>query len=204
MSNRPHLVGLTGGIGAGKSTVTEILDKMGIPVFDCDAEVHKLYHNKIVLAWLNDRLNITEEGDQARAHAAAMATADPQRVLPILNMIFTPGVQQGIEKFKIKHKWKHFVVLDAPLLFESKLDRECDFSVVISCPEEIRRLRVKDRPGMSTDKLDMILKAQLTETERRTRANYTVDNTGTLDSLATAVKKVFQNINTYYANGDMI
>ncbi len=174
-----RIYGLTGSIGMGKSAVAAMLVKEGIPVFDADAEVHKLQAaGGRALAPIEAHFpGTTGPKGLDRAKLAAIVLADP-RERKVLERIIHPMVQEERRKFLRRHAARPLVVLDIPLLFETHGQRKLDGVIVVSAPAWKQRKRVLARPGMSERKFRSILALQMPDALKRQRADHIID-TGT-------------------------
>lgn len=170
------IVGLTGSIGMGKSTAAAHLRERGLPVFDADAEVHRLYAGGKAVERIERAFpgTTTQEGvDRARLSAALLA--HPQRMRE-LEAIVHPLVRDAERSFlnAEARRGTPIAVLEIPLLFESGADRMVDVVVVLSAPADVQRERVLKR-GVSPEKLDTLLARQTPDAEKRRRADFVVD-----------------------------
>lgn len=193
-----RVVGLTGSIGMGKSTIAAMLRARGVPVFDADQEVHRLYEGEAVPLIEVAFPGATLEGrvDRARLAAILANNADRFRDLEAIVHPLVRGAEQTFLR-NAKQYGEETAVLEVPLLFETGLDDHLDGVVVVSAPAEVQRKRVLERPGMSTARLDALLSRQLPDLEKRRRADFVVDTGGTLadseaqvDAILSALKSV--------------
>jgi dephospho-CoA kinase len=187
-------LGLTGSIGMGKSTTAKMFADEGLPVWDADAAVHRLYAPGEPAALAIARLfpaAIDPEGRVNRAHLRALIQDDPT-VLDRLNVTVHPLVAEDRGRFIAANTDAPIVLLDIPLLFESGIDRDCDAVVVVSAPPELQRERVLLR-GMTEAEFQTILARQLSDAEKRARADYFILTTG-LDTARASVKDVLADI----------
>jgi dephospho-CoA kinase len=171
-------LGLTGSIGMGKSTTAAMFARQGIPVWDADATVHRLY----------------EPGNPG-AHAIAElfpAAIDAEGRVERVNAAIHPLAGQDRAAFLAAHSSAPIVLLDIPLLYESGLADACDAVAVVSAPAQVQRDRVLSR-GMSQDAFAMILARQLPDAEKRARADYIIETT-TLAAAQSAVKNILDDI----------
>lgn len=165
------IIGLTGGIGAGKSTLTNLYDNI---VFDCDAQIHKLYKEPEILEIFRKKYPVIRDNEQnLRKIFSEIITKNPGELDRIGEMMMQ-FLEEDFNTFCLN---KDLVICDAPLLFEKSWDKKCDYSVTISVPQEIRWNRVKDRPNMSREKFEAIISKQLTEKERNQKADFVIDGT---------------------------
>lgn len=178
------IVGLTGSIATGKSEVSRLLRERGIPVFDADAAVHELYRQGPVVAEV-ERLfpGVAVAGSIDRGRLAAALAARPDQ-LAQLEALVHPLVQQERKHFLATWEKAPVVVLDIPLLFETGGDKEVDAIIVVTTTPELQRKRALARPGMTAEKLALILSRQMPMAEKASRADYVIDNSGSLDDLA--------------------
>lgn len=170
------IIGLTGSIGMGKTTVAAHIASRGVPVLDSDGTVHRLYESDAVPHVEAAFPGTTADGkvDRSMLAAAAMRTADG---FTRLEAIIHPLVRQAQWQFLQEQEaaGAAMCVLDIPLLFETGGDRLVDSTVVVSAPEHIQTQRVVVRPGMTPEKLAAIRERQLHDTEKRARADFVID-----------------------------
>ena len=171
------VIGLTGSIGMGKSTAVAMLRRMGIPVHDADAAVHALIAPgggavaEIAAAFRG----VVRKGVVDRKRLGDAIFKDPAARAK-LEAILHPRVRQAARAF-VRQQMRlrrDLVVLDIPLLFETGGEQLCDAVIVVSAPGPIQRQRVLSRPGMSPEKFAGILAAQLSDREKRRRADFVV------------------------------
>jgi len=175
------VIGLTGSIGMGKSTVSALFREMGVRVFDSDAAVHDLQGPGGALVAEIERLfpgTTTHEGvDRARLGAAVFGD---RHALVQLEQLVHPAVGQQRRAFLRCNRARALVVLDIPLLFETNAARLVDVVVVVSAPAWMQRRRVLARPGMTRAKLRHILRVQTRDTVKRQRADYVIETARSL------------------------
>jgi len=171
--------GLTGSIGMGKSAVASMFRKMGVPVFDADAQVHKLQgpDGKALPAIEARFPGTTGPSGLDRAKMAGIVLAHPHE-RKALEAIIHPMVATERLKFLRRNRSRQFVILDIPLLFEMHGERKLDGVVVVSAPAWKQRKRVLARPSMTQRKFRQILKLQTPDALKRQKADHIID-TGT-------------------------
>lgn len=176
---RPTIIGLTGSIGMGKSTVATMFAEAGIPVFDADAEVRAMQGPGGELLPAIEAAFPGSTGPQGvdRDRLGHLVFAD-REALARLEAIVHPAVAVRRAAFLEAHRDKRAVVFDIPLLFERGGHESVDLIVVVSAPEHVQRARVLARPGMTPEKFEHICRLQLPDSEKRARAHYVID-TGT-------------------------
>lgn len=171
--------GLTGSIGMGKSAVAAMFARAGVPVFDADAQVHRLQGpGGRALGAIEARFpGTTEPAGLDRARLAAIILADP-RERKALEAIIHPMVQQERRRFLRRHAARKLVILDIPLLFETHAERKLDGVIVVTAPAWKQRRRVLARPGMTDRKFRSILALQMPDALKRRKADHII-HTGT-------------------------
>ncbi len=179
---RPKIIGLTGSIGMGKSTVAGMFAEAGIPVFDADAEVRVMQGPGGELVPAIEAAFPGSTGPQGvdRERLGAQVFAD-KAALARLEAIVHPAVAAKRAAFLEQHHDKRAVVFDIPLLFEKGGHEAVDTIVVVSAPEAVQRARVLARPGMTPEKFAHIFGLQLHDTHKRDRAHHVIDTGTSLD-----------------------
>lgn len=190
------IVGLTGSIGMGKSTAAAHLHARGLPVFDADAEVHRLYAGGRAVELIERAFPGTTTGgviDRAKLSAALLA--HPQR-FPELEAIVHPLVRDAERAF-LRDEAKRgaeIAVLEIPLLFETGADELVDVSIVLSAKPEVQRERLLKRPGLTNEKLDKLIGRQLPDAEKRRRADFVVDTSGDIEASRAALDAIIAEL----------
>lgn len=179
---RPKIIGLTGSIGMGKSTVAAMFVDAGIPVFDADAEVRAMQGPGGVLVPAIEAAFPGSTGPEGvdRDRLGQRVFAD-KAALARLEAIVHPAVAAKRAAFLEAHADKPAVVFDIPLLFERGGHESVDTIVVVSAPEPVQRARVLTRPGMTPEKFAHIVRLQLHDTEKRARADHVIDTSLSLE-----------------------
>lgn len=184
-------VGLTGSIGMGKSTVAKMFAEEGIPVFDADAEVHKLQGPAgRVVAAIEGRFPGTTGENGVNRTALAEAVLGDDAAMKALEAIVHPAVGEERATFLTEHADAPVVVFDVPLLFETGGQRAMNKVVVVSAAPDVQRARTLQRPGMSEGKLDAILARQVPDAEKRAQADFVIPTDVTLDETRAHVRRV--------------
>ncbi len=181
------LIGLTGGIGVGKSTVTQTLMELGVPVFDCDKFVAEAYRNPTVIKCLEGRFG--DMGKDAKATMAELAWNDQSHeTINYLSAFFGGIVVTGIIPFinhvtYIDRPGCGFAVIDAPTLCEAKMEKIVDKVVLITAPLTHRWDRVKNRSAMTQGKFQEAISQQMLDTDAISKADFRIENDYGLDEL---------------------
>lgn len=178
---RPVILGLTGSIGMGKSTVAAMFAAHGVPVFDADAAVHRLQGPGGALIPAIEAAFPGSTGPEGvlRDVLGAQVFGDPA-ALARLEEIVHPAVATLRREFMIEHGGARLVVFDIPLLFEKGGTDQVDAVVVVSAPADIQRARVLARPGMTPEKFAKILSLQVPDAQKRARADHVIDTGASL------------------------
>lgn len=174
---RPLVIGLTGSIGMGKTTVAAMFRALGIPVHDSDAVVHRLLgrNGRAVAAVAREFPAVVKDGTVDRRALGSIVFVD-KRALTRLESILHPMVREHQQRFlaDARRRRKPLVVLDIPLLFETGGERRCDLVVVASAPPFVQSSRVLRRPGMTAEKYARILANQVPDARKRRLADFVV------------------------------
>jgi len=189
------LIGLTGSIGMGKSTVGRFFAEAGVPIHDADAAVHALYEAEAVDAIAAAFPGSVADGKVDRVALGAQVFGN-QAALRRLEAIVHPLVRASETKFlaAAAARGARVVLLDIPLLFETGGETRVDVVVVVSAGAAAQRARVLERPDMNPAKLDAILAKQMPDAEKCRRAHFVVDTAGTLDSTRAQVHGILRAV----------
>ncbi|MCG8562331.1 MAG: dephospho-CoA kinase [Hyphomicrobiales bacterium] len=189
------ILGLTGSMGMGKSTAAKRFRSHGIPVFDADAEVHRLYAGEAAPLIEAAFPGTTAGGAVDRTRLAASVVGD-RDALTTLEAIIHPLVREGQRRFIRQHRdaGARLVVLEIPLLFETGGDANVDATVVVTAPPEVQRARILERPGMTPEKLEGLLAEQMPDAEKRQRADFVVDTSGTIEETGAKLDKIVESL----------
>ncbi len=199
MSCGPFLVGLTGSIGMGKTTTASMFADEGIPVWDADATVHRMYGAGGAAVEPIRRLHSTAvvNGVVDRTALKDWISEDPT-ALERIERIVHPLVASDRRTF-IEDTVSDMVVLDIPLLFETSGEKEVDAVVVVSAPPDIQRRRVLERGSISVAQFEALLGQQIQDSEKRARADYVIE-TVTLEGSRASVRSCVKDIRARLAN----
>jgi dephospho-CoA kinase len=189
------VVGLTGSIGMGKSTVAARLRALGILVFDADRAVHELYEGDAVAPIAAAFPGVTADGKVQRALLARALAAGPQEFTR-LEAIVHPLVKAKEREFlrTAAAAGDAMAVLEVPLLLETQGHRQVDVVIVASAPAEQQRARVLARPGMDAQRLEQLLMRQMQDAEKRVMADFIVDTGGTYAATHAQVDRIVESL----------
>jgi dephospho-CoA kinase len=186
------VIGLTGSIAMGKSEVAKILAGHGIPIFDSDAEVHKLYDSSAGADLIRPYVpEATLHHKVDRQIITQYVLKDPDLLSKLETQVHAE-IKRRRQAFILaaKQAGHKAVVIDTPLLFETGAEAEMDVVVVVSANRENQRARALARPGMTEERLTLILKRQIPDLEKRVKADEIIENNSTLLELNKSVEKL--------------
>ena len=171
------VLGLTGSMGMGKSTAAAMLRRLGVPVHDADAEVHRLLGpGGAAVKAVAREFPAALAGDRIDRRILGRLVFDDVPALRRLEAILHPLVRQAERRFLAECRRRHeaVAVLDIPLLFETGGELRCDGVIVVSAPPAVQRQRVLRRPGMTAERFASVLDRQMPDGEKRRRADWVV------------------------------
>jgi dephospho-CoA kinase len=185
------VLGLTGSIGMGKSTTASLFAEAGVPVYDADAAVHRLYESEAVAAIEAAFPGTTADGKVDRTRLSARVVHDPD-AMKRLEEIVHPMLGASRQKFfeDAERSGAPVAVVDVPLLFETGGEKRVDAVVVVTTSPEVQRERILGRPNMTEEKLQAILARQMPDAEKRKRAHFVVDTSHGLDPVRAQIRDI--------------
>jgi dephospho-CoA kinase len=185
------ILGLTGSIGMGKSTTAKLFQEAGVPVYDGDAAVHKIYEGEAAPAIEAAFPGTTADGKVDRNKLSAKVVHDPA-AMKRLEQIVHPMLGASRQKFlhDAEQSGASVAVVDIPLLFETGGEKRVDAVVVVTTTPEIQRQRILERDNMTGEKLDALLARQLPDAEKRKRADFVVDTSHGLDPVRARIRDI--------------
>jgi dephospho-CoA kinase len=187
---------LTGSIGMGKSTVAAMFAEAGIPTFDADAVVRELQGpGGRLVPLIETRFPGTTRGGAVDREALSATVLGDRDELAALEAIVHPAVHHERTRFIVEHGDAPAMLFDIPLLFETDGDQAFDKVIVVSARSELQRERVMSRPGMTAEKFEQILARQLPDDEKRARADFVIDTSGTLEETRAQVRNILTCLN---------
>ena len=196
MDDYKRIIGMTGGMGAGKSTLVEVIRAAGIPVYDVDAAVHALYHNTQIADGIGAEIGL--QGPVTRQMVAEHVVKFP-KLLPVVEELMMENLELDLRGHLMFKDCKPFLVIDAPLLFEMGWDKKCDMVIAIQCPREVREARVMQRPGMTREKMTMLMDRQIDETTRLVKSHYIIHNDEGIDVAKCKMTRIVEHLKEFYA-----
>lgn len=192
-------IGITGGLGSGKSEVTRFFKQQGAQVFDADMEAKLILlriervRKAVIAAFGETVLNEVGELDFQRLAHQAFANSDRQRQL---NEIIHPEVIQAANKAMLlaEQAGTEIFVLDAPLLFEARIERYLDLTIVVIADREVRIKRALERGNLTEEDIVRRIELQMPDKEKQARADLVVTNNGTLEQLQAELQTLYSNL----------
>jgi dephospho-CoA kinase len=189
------ILGLTGSIGMGKSTTAKLFAEAGVPVYDADAAVHKIYEGEAAPAIEAAFPGTTAGGKVDRVKLSAQVLHNPAAIKQ-LEQIVHPMLGASRQKFldDAERSGAPVAVVDVPLLFETGGEKRVDAVVVVTTSPEAQRERILARDNMTGEKLDAILARQLPDAEKRKRADFVVDTSHGLDPVRVRIRDILAEV----------
>jgi dephospho-CoA kinase len=186
-----RVLGLTGSIGMGKSTTAKLFAEAGVPVYDADATVHKIYQGEAAPAIEAAFPGTTVDGKVDRARLSAKVVHDPAAIRQ-LEQIVHPMLRAYHQKFldDAERSGAPVAVVDVPLLFETGGEKRVDAVVVVTTSSENQQMRILARGTMSTEALEALLARQMPDQEKRKRADFVVDTSHGLDPVRARIRDI--------------
>jgi len=189
-------IGLTGSIGMGKSETARIFSSLGIPVYDADASVHKLYESGKTGAIAIKKIfpeAISDDGSVDRKILGGIVVGNKTNIKKLEDTIH-PLLKNDRLDFFEKNINEKIVVLDIPLLFETKGESQVDYVVVVSTSDNIQKQRVLERPDMTEDKFEKILLSQMPNEAKCKKADFIIDTSISIDDAKKQVLNILKKI----------
>jgi len=189
------IVGLTGSLGMGKTTAAAHLRAHGLPVFDADAEVHRLYATTAAPLIEAAFPGVTRDGRVDRERLAAALMAEPKRFAE-LEAIVHPLVRASERAFLNEEaaRGSAIAVLEIPLLFETGADAKVDATIVVSAPADVQRRRLLLREGFDEAKIKSLLARQMPDAEKRARADFVVDTSQSIEANGAKLDAIIEEL----------
>lgn len=197
MTEKIKIIGLTGGIGSGKTTVAKLLESKGYSVYYSDIRAKEIVNNN---AFLKTRI-IQLLGDKAydqdgkyNRKWVAQKIFNNEKLLLELNKIIHPAVRDDFE-FWVKEQKVDFVFKETALLFELNLDKNCFKTILVTADESLRIKRVMERDGKTCQEIKNIIQKQMSEQEKIKRADFIIENNTDLENLGKEVERMLLELN---------
>ena len=189
------IIGLTGGIGSGKTMIANYLKSLGIPVYIADEEAKKLMKNaKVTQTIKNEFGSIVFDGDSLNNEKLAQQVFSNPDKLKKLNSIVHPLVKRHFDKWVAKHKKFPYLIKEAAILFESGSYKDCDIIITVFTPIETRIQRVLERDKTNRESILKRIQNQLSDEERASKSDYVIQNI-TMNESKKQVDEILKKLN---------
>jgi dephospho-CoA kinase len=171
------IIGLTGGIGSGKTTVAKYFQSMGVPLYIADDEAKKIMQSADCIESIRENFgcDVFEDGILSRKKLAEIVFNNPEKLV-LLNSIIHPAVKKDFTKWVLKHKSEPFVIYEAAILFESGSYKNCDIIITVTAPLESRIQRVILRDKVTKEDVLKRINAQWNDNQRIAKSDYVIEN----------------------------
>ena len=189
------VAGLTGCMGAGKSTAVKMIRQMVVPVFDSDENVHRLMRENrgMIALFARRHPQSVIRGEIDRGVLSALINEQKLDVRELERMIY-PFLETELRGFFVRHRHEPVVVLDVPLLFESGWDKFCDKVIVVTAPADVLKKRVFERAGMTDEKYAALTRRQMSDAEKRAKADYVVETQCGIEPVREKLAEILEEI----------
>ncbi len=188
-------LGLTGSIGMGKSTTAAFFRDLGVPVWDADAEVHRLYERGgAAVAPIGALVPAATRQGFVDRDVLKTEIAKDETLLEKIEAVMRPLLFDRRQKFHAAHKDSAVIVFDIPMLFETNAESWMDYVLVVTAPEEVQRQRIRARGSMSEALLSAILARQMPDREKRALADFVFDTSHGKDHTKAEVKALIDKL----------
>ena len=190
------ILGLTGGIASGKSTVSNIFRKYGIHIADADKIAKELGNRKDVINEIGEKISkivIDKNGNVNRAKLKDIVFSDKSK-LEILNKIYHPKIREEFKKIKLNSSKNDIIIFDVPLLFETGMYTLCDKKILVYVNEDIQIERLIARDGITKELAKKIIDSQMSLDEKKSKSDILIENNGSLEELEKKVEMVYKKI----------
>lgn len=191
------IVGLTGGIASGKSTVSNYLKTKNYKIFDADLIAKEISQKKEVEEEIVSNFGVSildENTNKIDRKKLKKAVFEDEKKLNILNSIIHPKVYSFFENIKIRNKKEEVIIFDVPLLFESGMDKFCDKIVLVSSDDKIKIARMIKRDMIDEKLAEKIISVQMSDVEKIKKADIVIENNGSLEELFSKIERFCENL----------
>lgn len=190
------IVGLTGGIGTGKSTVSKLFKENGADIYDADIIAKEIMEELETIEEIGKEFgsSILDKNQRLDRQKLKEIVFKNKEKLEILNKIVHPKVIKRFENIKSNIKKEEIAIFDIPLLFEAKMENLCDLIVVVDIDREKQIERIIERDGIEEELAEKIIDSQMSSETKRKKADIVIENNGTLIDLEKKVFEIYRKI----------
>lgn len=177
------IIGLTGGIGSGKSTVANYFKELGVPVYIADLEAKKIMEQPEIIREVQQIFdeNVITDGKLDRKKIASIVFSNPEK-LEKLNQIIHPKVKIDFKNWLDKHKSYSFILKEVAIIFETETEKEFDAIILVTAPETKRIERVMKRDNLTEAQIKERIKNQLSDEEKIKKSHFIIKNNSENDT----------------------
>lgn len=192
---KPKIIGLTGGIGSGKTTIARIFEKQGIPVYISDLEAKRIMNSSEIQSKIQSKFGaeIFLDGILNRALLAKIVFENPNKLID-LNQIVHPAVGDDFKKWVLKHNNYRFVLKESAILFETNAHKDCFKTILVTAPLETRIQRVIQRDQTIEIEIRKRIQNQWSDEKKAPMADFIIQNTDDCD-LFSLVIEIIKSLN---------
>ena len=190
------IVGLTGGIASGKSTVSNILKKFDIYIADADKIAKDLGNREDVIKEIQEKISkdiLDDKNNIDRTKLKNIVFSDKTK-LKVLNSIFHPKIKEELKKIKLNSSKNDIIIFDVPLLFETDIYKMCDKNILVYVDEEIQIQRLILRDKITRELAKKIIDSQMSLGEKKLKSDIFIENNGTISELEEKIEIIYKNI----------
>ena len=190
------IIGLTGSIGSGKSTVSNIFRKFGIKIVDADKIAGQISERRDIVEEISNIFgkNIIDENYKIKRKELREIVFSDKEKLNILNDLMHPKITEEFEKIKKNSNENDIIIFDVPLLFEVGMDKLCDKIIVVFISREEQIARIIKRDSVTKELAEKIINSQMGLEEKLKRSQIHIDNNGSLEELKEKIEKVYKEL----------
>ena len=189
------IIGLTGGIGSGKTTISKIFEELGVPVYNSDLEAKKIMELPEIIVLLKNSFGeeFFENNILNRAKLADLVFRNTEK-LNVLNAIVHPFVKKDFLFWVKKHHNEKFVIKESAILFESKSNLDCDKIITVKSPLDLRMKRIAARDNLGFHEIVKRINNQISDEKKIENSDFIIENTD-LEMTKTQVLKIYNTLN---------
>lgn len=190
------IIGLTGGIASGKSTVSNILNKIGVKIVDADKISKKLSERKDIIKEIQEKISkdiLDNENKLDRIKLKNIVFNNKEK-LNILNEIFHPKIREEFKKIKLNSHKHDIIIFDIPLLFETGMYKLCDKNILVYIDKDIQIKRLILRDNITEELAEKIINSQMSLEEKKEKSDILINNDKTIEELEIKVMEIYNNL----------
>lgn len=190
------IIGLTGGIASGKSTVSKILKELGAKIVDADVKAKEVFQRDDVTSKIKNIFGngvIGKNGELDRAKIKEIVFSNKEK-LEKLNQLIHPKVEEELKKIKENANKNDIIIFDIPLLFETGMNKYCDKIMLVFVKRETQIKRMIERDNISEELAIKIINSQMSLEEKLKKSEIHIENNGTMENLREKIENIYKNL----------